>query len=156
MILYITLNKNADYELETEKIKLMLDDLKYDFDILGRYISREFDTLALKINSKISDSDALILQEKIKGICNILESDTYMKYYYTITPDYEIKAVNDEVRRALNDQGYNYKIFISHSENGIYYIGLKIADLNPFHNDQVEKLNFIISNIEGISELIRY
>lgn len=156
MILYITLNDDAEYKLETEKMKQILNELKYDYQVLGKYIRRGYVTAVLEIISKISDNDALFIQKNIKDTCNILESGTYMKYYYTIKSGYELKNVNDKVRKILNEEGYNYRICNSHSENGIFYIGLQVADLNPFDNKQVEKLEGMINNIQGVWELTKY
>lgn len=156
MILYITLNDDADYKLETEKMKQILSEQKYDYQVLGNYTSRGYVTTVLEITSKTSDNDALTIQRNIKDTCNTLESGTYMKYYYTIEPGYEIKIVNDKVRKTLNYEGYNYRIYNSHSENGIFYIGLQVADLNPFDNKKMEKLEGMINNIQGICELTKY
>lgn len=156
MILYITLNDDADYELETEKMKQILSEQKYSYQLLGNYTSREYVTIVLEITSKIYDNDPLTIQRNINDTCNTLESGTYMKYYYTIEPGYEIKIVNDKVRETLNEEGYNYRIYNSHSENGISYIGLQVADLNPFDNKQMEKLEGIINNIQGVCEITKY
>ena len=69
---------------------------------------------------------------------------------------YYSKDVNDIIKKSLNNKGYKYKIYNSHSNEGMTYVGLKILNINPFDYEELNKLKDLVEEDKGILKLIKY
>ena len=156
MKLYITLNAEASLQEETQKIQQSLDWLTISYIILGSYENRGHITIVVDILKATEIEDFIVPENILKQNIDVLEVDHYMKFYYILQTGHASSIVNPKVRAVLEQEGYKLKIYNSHSENGLIYIGLKIMDINPLNKEELNRVVNLVKKIEGISDTILY
>lgn len=156
MVLYITITEDAVEKEEEDKIKNMLQECRYNYNYKGIYTSRNYSTLIIDIYDLKSNDEYMKIKNIIECTNKVFEIDNYLKFYYLIEHGNSIKEINDKVKEKLDNKAYIYKIYNSHSQNGIFYVGLKIPNMNPFDNDKISELKNIVQNIDGVLKLIEY
>ena len=153
MNIYITLNEMADILLEVQKIKDTLDHKQIEYILLGLYDSRDYTTVVIKVeDTKCFDE----IRDFISSGIDVLEINDSLKLYYTLKSRYKSKEVNPSVREKLAQEGYKVNIYNSFSENGIMHIGVKVKDVNPCTEDEVDRLFLNIKDIEGVQSVFLY
>jgi len=158
MRFYFTLKEECPEEKERVECNKVLTNLGYKTSYLGGYISRDYITIIFDIEAvDLDDKHSIDLIEKnIKAKCNILEMDIYMKFYYILEKRYLLKQTNLKVSNLLKKEGYTFRIYNSHSNNGILYVGLNIFNIDPLRENEIEVFTNKINKIEGVNEVIIY
>ena len=158
MKFYFTLKEEYSEEQEQLRCNKLLLDLGYKNSYLGRYISRDYITVIFYIESvNLDDKCSIDLIEKnIKDKCNVIEVNTYMKFYYSLEKSYLLKQTNLKVDNLLKEKDYIFRRYNSHSNNGIIYIGLNILNIDPLKENEIESFMRMLNEVEGINEVLIY
>jgi len=158
MRFYFTLKEDCPEPKERVECNKLLRNLGYKNSYLGNYQSRDFATIIFDIEDvNLDEKHSIDLIEKnIKDKCNIIEVNVYMKFYYTLEKSNLLNITNLMVSNLLKEKGFIFRIFNSHSQNGILYEGLNIFNIDPLKVNEIENLMSQINDIEGVSEVIIY
>lgn len=154
MNLYITLQEGTNHKEQINKLEKGIQPALYK--ILGSYESRGYTTIVIKLDRLIEANEIEMIEDNLKHQMSLLEITPYMKFYYVLKGGHKSCEVNQKVRMLFKQEGYVAKTYNSHSENGRMYIGLKIMDIDPSDEYEMQKIKGIISEIKEIEELQIY
>lgn len=154
MYLYITLDEAVNRENSTKLINEKINSKICNIEFVDSYISRDYETLIFRTD--IGEEQFNNIKSILKDEDYIFEIDRYMKYYYSFISSKDSIDINNSIKKVLNDNGYEFKLSSSHSENGELFMLLKILNINPFDKEELTKIEHNIKSIEVIDSIKKY